>query len=349
MRKLTMVIALFTTLSYAFAQLTGTTLSIEDYVKHFLTNSAVLDAATGAAEQAGEALESANLSQESAYNLGLLRNGYQYARAELLTSENNEVIHAFQLVFSLTAAEKSFIFTEISEAIAAEEYKRAEELAEMEYISGQDKRAAQIAYLHASSDTRAAAAAVLTAWKALTRPIERDLTLEKISPFPVSALLPSLPELERLAKYDNLMIKVRADLALHTGRRDHLSASQAVSQAELEALEQTIEQLKRSERERLWFLQDALDQLHSEIEDNSQAMIIAELNAETKLQELQQARHQYDKGDLHLTSVTQAELSHRMALEELASLERAYFILVLEVRKLSKESLLEWVGETFSR
>ena len=326
------------------------TLLIQDYVEQTLFYSADLKTADQNAEQALEAYENAKMSQESAYNLGLLENNYLYKQAELLSTENVMVILAFQRVFSSIAAEQSFVFAQVADEIAAIEYARAEELLSKEYISAAQERAAHMTYLQASSNMRSALNGFSSAQKALIRPIQYGEHFKlgiEIAEFDMSAPVPEIPELGWVVDHDPYAKKLRADLPLYIGRRDFLEGSQSASPAEIEAIVDTIEQTQQLLRQHIWALEDGLDQLNTNIEGNRQATVIAELNLETKSVELQQTQHQYDNGDIYVSVVTQAELSYNMALEQLAALERNRFLLVLEAHKMKNESLEEWVGQFF--
>ena len=353
------VAAMLTGWPNAFAQTTestaaastaaASTLPIGNYVEQTLSHSGDLESAVQNTEQALEAYENAQMSQESAYNLGLLENNYLYKQAELISTESSIVELAFHRVFSSIAAEKSFIFAQVSEEVAAIEYARAEELLKKEYISTAQERSAHMAYLQTSSNARNAQNGLRAVQKTLIRPISHgglDFTVGlEIAEFDMSVPIPEIPELDWIVDHDPYAKKLRADLALYVERRDFLEGSRAASPAEIEAIVDTIEQAQQLLQQRIWALEDGLDQLYSDIEGNELATMIAELNLETKSVQLQQTQHQYDNGDIYASVVTQAELSYDMALEQLAALERSRFLLVLEAYEMKKQSLKEWVGK----
>ena len=140
---------------------------ILEYVEQFLAHSVGLQQAIDGAEQAREAYENAKIHQESAYNISLLEHEYRFRQAEVLATENLEIIEVFQRVFNDLAAEKAFDQAKAAEHIKAEEYARADELSKRDYISLAEKNTAHIAYLQASSEVRAAMNSYRGAQKAL--------------------------------------------------------------------------------------------------------------------------------------------------------------------------------------
>ena len=330
----------------AFSQTGGeTSLHILGYIEQFLAQAAVLRSAVDIAEQAQETLENAKMAQESAYNIKLLENEYLYRQAEVLSAENQAVREAFQRVFADVAAGKVLDYAQTTEEIIKAEYARADELSKKDYISLQGKNAAKMAYMQASSDTRTATDGFQAAQKALIRPIEQSKDGLDIEEFSLSVSFPEIPEVERIIDENATVKKLKADLALYVERKEYLGNSQVVSQAELDGIDDDIEQTEQLLKQQTWQLQDTVEQLQSQLKGNQQAASIAELNVEMKTMDLSAARHQYNKGDIHASDVTQAELYHKMGVDQLSSLERSYFMLTLDALRIMNVSLKQWTKE----
>ena len=327
-----------------FSESNGVTLHISEYVEQFLSHSLEMDDAMENAEQALETLENARLSQESAYDIGLLENEYNLRQAELLSTENAAIVLAFELVFTSIASGNSLAFAKDAEKISAAEYKRAEELFRKAYISSLQERTAHIAHLQASSNARLATDGYSAAQKALIRPLEQNWESLEVEKFDKSVSVPEIPSTEWTINQDAYVVKLRADLSLYKERRYFLRESQAGPPAELDAIDDTIEDTAQLLQQRIWFLQDSLEQLHSQIEANNQEALIAGLNAEIQLMSLQQTRYQYDNGDIYPSDVAQAELTHSLAIEQIAALERDLVLLTLETFSIRNESIKQWVG-----
>jgi hypothetical protein len=332
---------------FAFGETATATIVVQEYVERFLDHSVDLDAARETAESALEAYENAKLSQQSAYALGLLESDSIFRGAELGTTENATVRLAFQRIFTAVAASTSLSFVQSSEEIAATAYTRNEELAKKEYVSVRDTLLARMAFFQSSIHTRNAENAEIAAQKALIRPIRADYARLEIKQFDLSIDVPGVPELARVLDNDATIHKHRTNLTLYTERRSFLESSEVFSPAELDAIVQTITQTELQLQQRIWSLQDNVDLLRSQIEANKDALTIAKIDSEVESMDLEQAKHQFENGDIYASEVTQAELNLAIAQEQLAALERNRFLLVLDVIALSGVSLRGWIAETF--
>ena len=329
----------------ALGEVNSASLHIREYVDQFLSHSVEIDTATENAKHALEALENAQVSQVSAYDLGLLENEYLLKQAEILAEENAVVKTAFERVFAFVTAGRTRNAARIAEEIAAIECARAEELLKKEYISVREKRLANVAYVQARSNARAAADEYSAARKSMIRPLGVDRTDLEIADFDTSVSFPEIPGLEWIVDHDAVVAKIEADISIFSKRRDFLTDSEAAFPAELEASNEAIEAAEHNLRQRMWLLDDNLGQLYSQIEDNREATLIAELNAEIKMMDLQESQHQFEHGNLYASDVTQAELAYSVVLNQLFALELSRLSLVLDALSMMNVSLAAWIGE----
>jgi hypothetical protein len=348
MRKLIVVIILCLLGSLVYGQENLEALSIRQYVDRYLAHSAELDTAQALHNQSLETYETAMVGQQSAFDLGLLGNTHRLMQAEVFSTENSAVILAVQKVFSSFAAAASMSFAKTAEVIAAAEYDRAIELFRKDYISSAQLRSAHRTYLQAGSAVRAVSVEFLSARKALYRSIEEELANIEIPDFTKNFEFPDLPSVGWLVAQDAVATKFRTDLALHNGKQTLLASINDVAPSELAAVEDIIVQTSRLILQQTWLLQDTLDELKAQIEGNRQFTLIAGLNKEATLAELEQARHQFSNGDIHPSDLLRAELSHYMALEQIAALERDRFILILESLNLKNVRLRNWISDNLA-
>ena len=345
MRKSILSIVLMICSSPAFSQNATTTLHVHDYLERFLEGSVDLEAARDGAADALETFETAQLNQQSAYTVGLLRSESIFKHAVLRSTENETVKLAFQRIFSSIASETSYRFAKTAEEIATAIFARSEELAKKEYISARDALLARTVYMQSSTNTRNAKNAGAAALKNLIRPIEVDYTRLEIDPFALSVTMPRLPNSTWAVDHDATVIKHRTDLPLYRERRDFLKSSASFSPAEIEAIEQTIIQTERQLQLRIWTVVDTVEQLQSQIDANGEAIAIAQINIEVETIDLRQAEHSYENGDIYASDVTQAQLALATAGEQLKALMRDRFLLVVEALSLTNTSLLTWAVE----
>ena len=321
------------------------TIAFREYLDGYLEQSATLDAAVEAAEDAFDAYEDAEASGESAYELGLIESTYRYREALVLRVLNEETIAAVELVHNEAASRASRDFTATSESLAEEEYARTVELHANEYVSARDLLTARAAKLQAAAGARSAAAAHAAALRALARPVDETPDSLRIVMFDIPEELPDLPELGWIVDHDADVIHLRADLDLYRRRREHIRESEIILPAEQESLQQAIENAERSLQERIWQLEDALVQIRADIASHPQSLTAAETNERIAALDLEEARYQLAQGDLHSTGVRQVELAHAMAAEQLADLARTWLLTVLDLLKLMNEDLQEWAEE----
>ena len=323
-----------------------TAISITEYVTTYLNNSPNREDAIESVITAADAYRDAQISQASVYNRGLLETEYLYKQAQVAVIENEEVIAAVQHVFTVAAAANSLSFAEKAEEIAAAAFERAEELSQKDYLSAQEKRTAHITSLQAKSVTRSAAVAISGAQKTLARQIGEEPGAITVRSIDLSLSMADIPDIDWIIETDALLKKLRNDLSLHRDRERFLTESQSISPAELESLAETIEQIELQITQRTWLLTDNLEQLRSNMDANSLAIQIAELNIAGQEQNLEQVKHQYEKGEIHASDLMQAELLYETALEQLTSLERSRYLLVLESYAIQNISLQKLLSES---
>ena len=347
MRKALIILNLLLCPMALFPDTDGNKISITEYVEMLLANSHEIDSALGNAEQAQETFEIAKLNRESAYNLELLENEHLLKQAEILSTENAEIILAFERMFTSIAAAKTLEFAAVSKEIAAAEYKRAEELSQKEYISSLQKRMDRLAFLQASLDERAAAFAYSASQKALIRPIKKSWDTLEIEKFTLSVDIPEMPDAKEVINQNITVIKLRADLSLYGKRRDFLRESTAGSAAEFDEISSTIGETEKLLQQLIWTLQDDFEGLQLQIHEYELHAEIANLNGEITLIELQQTRHQYENGDIHASDVLQAELLYNTVVEQQLVLQRERILHIMQVLYMTNVSLKDWIYGTW--
>ena len=346
MRKWIVGYILLTCRMFAFGQTNDKPLHIRDYITQYLVNSATVDTAVKNANVALETLQDAKAGQASAYDLGLLENEYRFKQSEILASENAAVKLAFQQVFAVFGNATSVEQAKTAEEIARVEYERAEELLEKEYISVRDKRIVHKAFVQAQSSTRDALSTYAVAQKVLSRAIGGGSV--KVEPFETGVAIPDIEGIEWIVEHDAQVQKLKVDLSLYVERRKFLITSDATYPALLDALSEAIEEAEQALRDRIWYLDDSLAELFAQIESNNDEKVIAELDEEIKTMDLQEARHQFERGNIYASDVTQAELAHASVTAQLSSIKRNRFLLILDALSLLNVSLMSWVEEHWS-
>ena len=316
-----------------------------EYVDRFLANSIELEETTQAALEAREAFDDAKVGLQSTYVLGLLESELIYREALLLAAESANVRLAFQTVFASMAATESLRFASIAEEIATAVYTRSEELSSKEYVSVRDALVANMAYMQAGANTHAAADAKRAAQNALIRSIVGEMACLEVEVFDLAIQMPEIPEARLWIEHDHEVVKLRTNLRLHGGRRDFMFESNLFSPAEIGAIEQKMVDVERALQQRVWFLDDHLEQRHSQIAGNTEAKTIAEINSRVKSIELEQARYEYERGDIYASDLTAAELALEVAEEEIASLKRGHLLLVLDALSIANVRTSQWVNE----
>ena len=337
---------LFLSLS-AVAESGEVTLGILEYVDRFLANAVELESAVESAAGARDAYENARIGQQSLYNLGLLESEFIYREAQIVVTENAVVRLAIERVFSSLASASVLRFAITYEEIAEAVYARSQELSRKEYISVRDSLIDRIAYLQASTNTRNAIVAHATSQKMLIRAIEGSMAILLIDRFELGVSEPEIPGRRVYIDRDPMVVKLRTNLPLYRERREFLLESESFSPAELETIEQTIDDTEGALQERVWLLQDQLEQLHSQLDALVDAREIAEIEVRVKSIDLEQARYQYESGDVYASDLAAAELALALAMDEIAALERNRLLLVIDALTVSNIRVLEWIGDVW--
>ena len=346
--KLALVAALFALHAMALiGEPNDVTIGLYVYVDQFLESSLDLAMAKENATSARDAYENAIIGQQSNYNLGLLESELVYRESQLLAIENANIKLAFQTIFSSIASASALRFAIASEDIEASVYARSEELSGKEYISVRDMLIARMTYLQAKANTTSAVGAQSESQKALIRAIEGSMARLEIAQFELAIQMPEVPAIQSYVDRDPAVVKHRTNLLLYRERRSFLLESDSFSQAELEDIEETIVGTEGELQQRIWFLRDHHEQLLAQISAHTDSMQVSDLNVQVKSIDLEQARYQFESGDLYASDVAGAELALAIALEGLASLERSRLLLVIDVMAASNVVLREWIVDTW--
>ena len=320
-------------------------IDLPEYIDRFLANSIELEETIQAALEARDAFDDAKISLQSTYLLGLLESESIYREALLLVTENANVRLAFQTIFASISAAEARRFAAIAEEIAAAVYARSEELASKEYVSARDALVAEMAYMQAPANTRAAGDAERAAKDALIRSIDGEIASLEVEVFDPAIQMPEIPGAHWWIERDPEVVKLRTDLRLHRERRDFVTEADLFSPAEIGVIEQTMVDVERALQQRLWFLDDYLAQLHSEIAGNTEAKTVAEISLRVKSIDLEQARYEHERGDIYASDLTATELALEVAEEAIASLQRGHLLLVLDVLSIANVRTSQWVKE----